>query len=472
MADHAGERYLRLLVEHILVNGGRAEEGPATVEQAGAALAAVGAVDAGTVTQLRDDLSLGLALRRPSPDPARLAAVLTPRPPPAAAETAAVTPRAVAAGPNRFETPEGVLVVESVSFGTDGATVVETLETDHGLADQGPADQGPRRRSRRGATWPVTFPDPVRSLPSPRHRWRAETGIGEHRPSGSGPRTSSPGVPPRARPVAPGREQLRITDDRGQEYVRSATTVGAGPVGWRWVSTLQPVPGPTTTRIQVALGESAPYWLAVNPGGGVARGRPHGRGAGVAWLLGALQHVVAQSLRDRTPPRTGAVAEGVQALLALGWLRPSEPLLRQLALLATYPDGAAELDPGLGSPLAGRERRPGDRLAVLALAYAVDLDVRTARLDVATLDGDGFRLTGCFSPWSTERGSDQTSGWHITGFDDHHNYYVATVEQHQPAAAGSDVVWRLWPPLDPSARSLRLRVAGPTLEASVEVVVE
>ena len=62
------------------------------------------------------------------------------------------------------------------------------------------------------------------------------------------------------------------------------------------------------------------YVLYVMPHHFVYKGEGSSSGLGVgigvaitAWLLGALQHVVARSLRDRTPPRTGAVADGVQA---------------------------------------------------------------------------------------------------------------------------------------------------------------
>jgi hypothetical protein len=150
-------------------------------------------------------------------------------------------------------------------------------------------------------------------------------------------------------------------------------------------------------------------------------------------------------------------------------------VVQQLPLLAAYPDNSADLDPSLGSALAGRDRQAGTRVATLPVATAIDLGSRAARLDVATLSETGLRLSGWFAPWSTDGtdgGLDGTSGWHLTGFDDRHNQYVATVEQHNRVPAGADVVWRLWPALDPAARSLRLRVADLSLEASVELVVE
>jgi hypothetical protein len=463
--DLAGERYLRLLVEQILAAGGRDGGGPATVDHAGAALASVGAVDSPVVVQLRHDLALALELRRPAPDAAALARV-PPRPDDGPeGETAAPAPRAVAIGTNRFETPEGVLVVESVTFGADGGTIIETLES--GAWE---ADPDARRRTRRGGPGPTPFGDPMRSVPSRRQRWRHD-GLGEHRLAGPGPRTNGPGVPPRTRPGGPGREQLRITDDRGQRYQRGPSTTGGGPAGWRWVSGLRPTPDPATAWLEVALGDAS-FRLTVSPPGGVARGRPQQRGAGAAWLLDALQDAVAEALRTETVPRTDHIADGLDALLALGWLAPFDAVVQQLALLSAYPDNSAELDPSLASALAGRDRLAATRLATLPVATTVDLGPRVARLDVATLSESGLRLSGWFSPWSTDGGLDGTSGWHLTGFDDRHNQYVATVEQHHRVPSGADVVWRLWPALDPAARSLRLRVAGPALEASVELVVE
>jgi hypothetical protein len=463
--DHAGERYLRLLVEQILAAGRRDAEGPAAVDHAGAALAAVGAVDRAVVARLRYELAVALELRRPAPDAATLAAV--PAPPDDSPEgaTVAASPRAVAIGPNRFDTPEGALVVESVTFGADGATIIESLET--GTWEP---DPDPRRRGRRGGPGPTSFGDPMRPVPSRRPRWRQET-LGEHRLAGPGPRTHGPGIPPRSRPGGPGREQLRITDDTGHQYQRGPSTTGDGPAGWRWVSTLRPAPGPQTAWFDVALGDSS-FRLTVSPPGGVARGRPQRRSPGAAWLLGALQDAVAQALRAGSIPRTDHIAAGLEALLALGWLAPFDAVVQQLPLLSGYPDGSADLDPSLGSALAGRDRRAGTRVATLPVATTIDLGSRCARLDLATLSETGLRLSGWFGPWSSHGGLDGTSGWHLTGFDDRHNQYVATVEQHNRGPAGADVVWRLWPALDPMARSLRLRVAGPGLEASVELVVE
>jgi len=463
--DLAGERYLRLLIEQILATGGRHSDGPVTVGNAGAALVAVGAVDADVVDWLRNDVSLALALRRSPPDAARLAAAVPRANRPLATPGAvAASPRAVAAGPNRFETPEGVLVVESVSFGPDGATVVEILDTGSrgpGSATAGAAG-GPdaEMRRRRGTPWPAASGEPIRLGPQRRPRWRLEAAV-EHRSGGPAPRT---------RPVGAGREQLVITDNRGHEYRRGAATVTGNQTRWRWVSPLGPVPPPATAWLDVTLAGTT-HRLAVTGAGGIARGRPQARGAGASWLLGALQDAVARALRGGGAPRTDVIADGVDALLAVGALMPFEPLLGQLEVLAAYPDRAAELDASLGAALAGRDRRSGERTVTLPLATAVDLGDRAARFDVATLDGGGLRLSGWFSPWGAGP-VEGTSGWHITGFDDRHNHYVSTVEQHHPGSGGADVVWRLWPALDSSARSLRLRVAGPSLEASVEVVVE
>jgi hypothetical protein len=466
--DHAGERYLRLLVEQILAAGGRHVEGPATVDHAGAALAAVGAVDRAVVARLRHDLGLALELRRPAPDAGTLAEVPAPPEDSPEGERAVPSPRAVAVGPNRFDTPEGVLVVESVTFGADGATIIETLET--GAWEP---DPDPRRRGRRGGPGPTTFGDPMRPVSSRRQRGRHET-AGEHRFAGPGPRTNGPGVPPRTRPGGPGREQLRITDDRGHRYQRGPSTTGGGPTGWRWVSDLRPAPGPETAWLDIALGDRV-FRLGVSPPGGVARGRAQRRSPGASWLLGALQDAVAQALQAESIPRTDHIADGLDALLALGWLAPFDAVVQQLPLLSAYPDNSADLDPSLGSALAGRDRQAGTRVATLPVATAIDLGSRAARLDVATLSETGLRLSGWFAPWSTDGtdgGLDGTSGWHLTGFDDRHNQYVATVEQHNRVPAGADVVWRLWPALDPAARSLRLRVADLSLEASVELVVE
>jgi hypothetical protein len=478
VADLAGERYLRLLVERILATGAHDGDGPTRVRSAGAALGAVGAVDADVVEELCDDLDLALALRQPSPDARRLAARGPRRPAvadaatggmPRAGDGTGVTAglRAVATGPNRFETPEGVLVVESVSFGPDGATIVETLDTGHDDADPNPS-----RRRRRIPNWPFAT-DPLRSEAARRtrhQRGRGETG--DHRSWGPGPRTTAPGVPPRQRPVGAGREQLRITDHHGNEYRRSPEGAGSGTDGWRWVSELRPIPDPATPWLEITVGAAPPSRLAVTPAAGVTIGRPHGRLAAASWLLGALQDTVASALRRGVAPATAAVVDGVDALLALGWILPSEPLLRQLSLLTAYPEGADELDPAIGSLLTGRDRPTTDRVTTLPLALLVDLGDRIARLDTATLDGGRLRLAGWFSPWPAGPGPQAASGWRITGFDDRHNHYVATVGDPLGTVTGAAVLWQLWPALDPGARSLRLRVAGPTREASVEIVVE
>jgi hypothetical protein len=470
--DLAGERYLRLLIEHILATGDPWADGPRTLQHAGAALVAVGAVSPDVVETLRGDLALCLALRRPAPEVTQLAAaVVVPAPELGAEESAAVaSPRAVATGPNRFDTPEGMLVVESVSFGPDGATIVETLDAGHG-----DLEPGPTRPARRSAPGTVPGPEPFRTAGQRsvmRHqRWRGETGgAGDHRSPTT--RAGGPGLPPRQRPVGAGREQLRITDDRGNEYRRGPGESGGGGGRWRWVSALEPVPDADTAWLSVALADSGPFRLAVTAPGGVARGRPVSRSPGASWLLGALEDAVARALEDHEAPRTDAIADGVAALLALGWLVPSEPLLEQLGVLESYPERAEDLDPRLGSPLAGRDRRPADRPATLPLARLVDLGTRAARLDVATVGAGGLRVCGWFSPWPSGRPPHDACGWRIAGYDDRHNHYVATVGERYAGPAGADVVWELRPALDPAARSLRLAVAGPTLEASVEVVVE
>ncbi len=473
MAPPAGERYLRLLLERILGSGIDQAAGPGRIVDAGEALVAVGEIGSVEVLRLHDDLALALALRRPSPDPSQLAAggrrtqdTDLDQPLRSGPGGMAATPRAVAAGVNRFVTPEGVLVVEYVSFGDDGATLVETI----GMDDEG-AGPPPARRNRRLAAPPT--PDPVRG-PAPRQlRWpprsRRESGGGATR-QGPSPRMAGPGVPPRSRPVGPGREQLRITDDRGREYRRGPGDGGVTADGWRWAGALEPAPPADVAWLQISLGDSTPARLEVTPPAGVTRGRSHGRSPGETWLLAALQAAVATSLRRGGPPDMARARAGAEALVALGHLGGSDPLVIQVELLADRPDGGGDLDRALGSALGGRLRTGPEGVATVPLARIVDLGDRTARLDVAVVDEGAMRVSGWFSPWASGGIGDDTDRWHLSGFDDRHNHYVATVGDLHRSPAGADVTWHLWPALDPSARTLRLVVAGPSTEAPVEVV--
>jgi hypothetical protein len=480
VAPPAGARYLRLLFEQILASDLDWAGGPETLAHAGRALVAVGEIGPGEVRDLQRDLALAIGLRQPSPDPAGLAEAVASASAPtdrrhddadpsAAAMGFAATSRPVATGANRFATPEGALVVEYISFGADGATLVETVTVEHD------GTESASRRNRRIGSWPTISHEPVRGLPHRSPRWpsrsRGESAPGPTR-APAAPRGAAPGVPPRGRPIGPGREQLRILDDQGREYRRGPGEGRAGGGGWRWAGALEPTPPADVRWIELSLGEAPPARLDVTAPAGVTHGRPHGRSPAEAWLVGTLHATVATCLRHGARPDLTVVRAGVAALVALDHLAPSDPLVTQVDLLESRPAGGDDLDAGIGGPLAGRQRKGSGRVATLPLARVMQLGDRTARLDVAVVDDRGLHVSGWFGPWPSGEDPADTGGWDLSGFDDRHNHYVGTVTDRQGGPAGADVTWHLVPALDPAARSFRLVVAGPVNEAPVEIVVE
>jgi hypothetical protein len=445
------ERYLRLLVEAVLAGrDGASGPNPRSLHHAADALVTAGAASAALVAAVTADLDLALELRRPSPDPVALvAAVAADVPVPSPPATTPLPPRAVAHGPVRLVTADGALHVDAVTFGADGASLV-------GRLDAGPTGRTGRGAARRPATGPFRHPSELhrgrsqaaRPVQAPRTRaWTGlDAGVGD-------PRTGAGG-----RPEPPARHQaVVIHDDQGRRYSLGPGGVGGPGRQVRVVHAVDPVPPPDIRWLDCAVGDDAPQRLTVTASSQVAHGAAHGRSPAVSWLLGAMQDVAGP---DDAVGRE-RLAAGLAALRAVGVVAGDDAVGRQAAALTEAgPDDAA----ALRTPAGGRPP------AVWPISTVVDLGDRSARLDVLGLDDDGLRLVGCFRPWA--EGDPGPHGWLLSAFDDRHTQYRAHCDEPVVGPLGADLTWRLVPTLDPQARRLRLSVAGPTLEAVVEVVVD
>ncbi len=466
----SGERYLRRLLERAI---DPLDPEPAETDAlriAGDALVAVGAVGAALADDLHHDLMLALVLREevhhllPGPSGAMRRSVND-------KTMARPAARAVAIGPARFGSGAGALTVDVVTFGTDGATVHLSLEGERTfpLGSAGPFPTLPRsggamirppnRPRRAGPGGPGGSELPATTNPMPTFGARTSPLRRVTRPGGG---------PSRRRSVADAglEDRLEISDDRGSPYhlgPRSDPRGGYGPMRCR----LEPAPPGDLAWIEVRHGRSEPTRLPVTAPRPIVTAGRHGRRPGSWWVLGRLCHAVTRF--DEGNEAGDAVSPGVRALVAVGAIAPTDPLVHQVELLEAA-RGAAEIDPALDarwrSPLERRHETPAID-GMWAIATAVDLGDTAARLDVLRADDAGVEILGACGPWSDGPGG----GIVMSAFDDRHNWYTATTARR--GDGGSDdvsaVTWHLWPAVDPEAASLRLHLTGPDTEASVEV---
>jgi hypothetical protein len=441
----SGERYLRLLVEAALDPLAPETTSDAAFATACEALVAAGCADEELARGLGADLALARGLREGRRDlheaswvPRRWSG----------SERRSLPPRAVAAGPARFDLGTGgLLVVTSITAGPDGATI-HAWGTDD-------ATVTPTRRGSSTAT-AFFFGSGGAARPTARP-------VGPARPGpGGSVGTSGLAASPRRRPhlAPPGSlEQLRVTDDRGTVYGLGRGGGSGGP-RWAMARALIPAPDSHVAWWEVSLDAAGPVRLTARPSRATLTGRPHGRAPGAAWILGRISTAVAgDGLHPLRP--------GVRALLAVGAIEPGDPLVHQAALLDD--DSAQGIDPGLDARWRSAIERRGEpprASGTWAIAAPVDLGDVAVRLDVLDASEAGTELTGWCSPFQHRSHSPLT----LTAFDDRHNWYACqVVTSSTRPGAGAEVTWRLAPELDAEASTLRIDVAGRDREASVEV---
>ena len=435
----AGGRALRLLLERLVADG---PVGPAAeLRRVAEAFVATGAVSARDADRVIDDAQLAVQVRTGG-QPASV--LLTPAAPigPGPGAHVALAARAVAAGPATLETPAGPLHIETVTFGSDGSTLVVT-----------------------GAT---AAPPSLRARPA--HH-------GGVRPSSLRPvRAGPPDLPTIGGEAAERRtgvlagvlDKLTVrAPDGGEHRARWEAAADDGTrARWRRSGRLDAALPAGADWLEVAVGEGAPVRLPVTPPVPAVTGRAHGRSAGASWLLSALLASAAALVSGDAV--VDPLVPVVEALTAIGALARTDPLVRQASLLDALVAGdaqAGDLDPRFASVVTRPEGGTASPLRRLwPIATLVDLGDATARVDaLADDDRDGLRLLGSFSPWSP---TPWRSPWIVSAFDDRHQHHAA----HVVAADGDAVEWRLPPLLDPRARRLRITVAASSAEAAIEVV--
>jgi hypothetical protein len=433
----AAEQYLRLMVETAL-DPYRAGPDPVTeVEGAAGALAAVGVADPELTAELLAGLRLALAIRRGPPWPLPS---LAPPPHPGAGPPPA-SPRAVAVGPARFQLPTGAIVVEAVTLGSDGGTVVASVTDEQGGRGGRPGRPapvwGPPRRpaGRRGRPTP-----PAVGPPAPPH------------PAGGLPHHAAPAPHPSRASGDERLDQLRLMDAAGRtSSLGPGARVPVGPGLWR---TARPARGPLeafSPWVDLVLAGRGVVRLPIQPARPPLAGREHRRSPGAAWVAAAVG-------RAATGLPAAPVTAGVRALLAVGALDPGDPLARQAAIVAGKVLGEG-LDPRWRSAVERRDA-PAVVQGSWPVGAFVDLGSERTRLDSLHAGGDGAWLAGWCGPWSAP-----APPVSLSAFDDRHNWYLLDPAWRLDATAG----WRLRPELDPEARSLRVDVMGREREASVEI---
>lgn len=457
---------MRLLVERALDPFADGVVETDDVRAAGDALVSVGLAELELVDELAADLTLALALRQPQ---VRLLPAVV-RPAPAPMSGATPGSRAVATGPAPVGGDSG-LVVTALSFGIDGATIHFRGQSDQGpdLFDGGPGGLphlrggGPSAGGAR-SRGPSSGPRPPRR--------RAGEGADPAPPMRLGDR---PG--PRHRPA--GTERLFVAADDGQEFVlnRWGRAVSApeqdGPRRWSWSGGLNDLPATGTGFLSVRSDptRAAPEaGLQVHAPLPTVAARPHGRTPGAWWVLERLWSATAAFARTSRPLEARTLRAGITALMALDAIDPADPLVHQAGLLAAAvtPGGVdPALDRRWASPLERRDQpaRPGTDV-VRPVATTIDLGDLVVRLDALAVDEQGAELVGAVDRWSWAPPRPVA----ISAFDDRHNWYTVNPRDAGSAGGGPvEIVWDVWPALDPAASTLRLIVTGPEREASVEV---
>lgn len=458
-APISAERYLRRLVERVVDPQDPERPGLTELRAAAEALVAAAQASPALAGELLADARLALTIRGRTPGAGGFDEQRRP-----VAGVPAPAPRAVAPGPVRFERPDGAVTVTAVTWGPDGADVhlwgsPATEERPPPLpgpsSAAGRARRSPGPAASRGTSAPrrLTPPDPVagapRALRPPLFASLPARRIGS-----------------KLQMVHTTLGDLRVTDP-GEGVVGSVHATGAPYVGERWMLTapLDPPPETGVPWVDVKLGEGRARLEVTSPGP-IVDGRRHGRSAGSVWVLGRLLARAAELPGESFGP----IVPAVEALVAVGELDPTDPLVHQAGLLdGRIPTGPGDpaLDPRWQSPLT-RAGAPAAAEGVWALATTVDLGAHVVRLDALVADDTGAVLHGaCVA----------TGAWPpatplvLSAFDNDHNWYTLTPLWSGNAADEDSplVTWQLQPALDPSATTLRLDVTSVEREASVEV---
>jgi hypothetical protein len=487
------ERYLRLLVERALDPFADGAVHVEDVQAAGDALVSVGLADLGLVEELTADLALALALRQPRLGPLPELTGQGPRP----FLAGLPLPRSVATGPAPIGGEPGVTVV-AIVFGTDGASVYLRGDIEVGPdpseswplppargVPPTPRDPGHQPGAGRGSpsgTMPA-LPRVGSTGPRPPSRRRStDSGHGSPEAVPQGPaRLGDRGPLPAARhrpsATAPVADELILSDKDGREYRLgrqggvAAGEGGDGPRHWTWTES-----GPAASTAWLAVrrpGVPIPaVGLSVHRPLATVAARPHGRSPGGWWVLERLWSATAAFAHTSRPRLTRSLNAGVTALVALEAIDPAEPLVHQAGLLAAAvtPGGVdPALDRRWASPLERRNHQGGrEAEAVWPVATTIDLGDLVVRLDTLVVDSRGAELLGAANRWSWAPPRPLA----LSAFDDRHNWYTLdprTAGVPGPEGGPLDVVWDVWPVIDPAASSLRLIVTSERHEASVEI---